>query len=98
MATKDKVISSTLSSKGDATATIRPSHIDLNRRIMTAEIGKKKKLKGPCNPVTMDDVEDVAEPKNQKNNDYYWSDHGTGHGLIYGPGQLLILQKTLISL
>lgn len=52
-----------LSNKGDATATIRISRIDLNRPAITPELEKKKRLKGPRNPVTMDDLDDTPDPK-----------------------------------
>lgn len=53
-----KIVSSQVTARGDATATIRISRIDLNRPAMTPELEKKKKLKGPRNPVTMDDEDD----------------------------------------
>lgn len=61
-----KVLSSGPSSKGDATATVRLSRIDLNRPAMTPELEKKKKLKGPRNPVTMDEADDTPDPKKSK--------------------------------
>lgn len=64
--TKDKVVSSAVSNKGDATATVRLSRIDLNRPAMTPEMEKKKKLKGPRNPVTMDEADDTPDPKKSK--------------------------------
>lgn len=65
--TNAKVVSSGVTARGDATATVRISRIDLNRPVMTPEMEKKKKLKGPRNPVTMDDDDDkIVVQKSKK--------------------------------
>ncbi len=62
-----KVLSSGLTERGDATATVRLSRIDLNRPALNPEIEKKKKLKGPRNPITMkNDDEKVVSQKSKK--------------------------------
>lgn len=66
---KAKGVSVPISVRGDATATVRLSRIDLNRPAITPELEKKKKLKGPRNPVTMDEADeadDTSDPKKSK--------------------------------
>ncbi len=63
---KTKGVTAPVSGKGDATATVRLSRIDLNRPVNTPELEKKKKLKGPRNPVTMDEADDTPDPKKSK--------------------------------
>lgn len=59
---KSKPLTSTKSSRADASSTMRISRLDLNKPSLTLKMEKELKVKGPRNPVT----DEIQNPKKRK--------------------------------